>query len=266
MEFTRPVVVYLPCYNCEKTVADTLSLIPAPLADRIECLVVDNCSPDRTAEAAAEAARGGTLRFPVRVIRACANLGYPGSQKLAYSLICRSPAVEHAVMLHGDGQYPPEMLAPLVEKAAAGAAVVQGYRSKSAYPAQEETPLGTYLVIKSLNLMESALTGYRRKEWHSGFVMYRTDFLRRVPLHLLSNTMHFDGEMLMCAGVLGLEVAAVPIYKRYKQLETFRGGARRKYVLDVLGVIARFRGGYYRRVLTPPVTHTLPDGFTVVAG
>src|SRR5215204_4939552 len=63
-----PVVVFLPAHDEEATVADVLARVPElVLGRRVECLVVDDGSGDRTAELAAAA--GAT------VLSAAANRG-----------------------------------------------------------------------------------------------------------------------------------------------------------------------------------------------
>ncbi len=247
LRFEKDILIYLPCYNCQKHIGETLRGIPAAYHDKAEALVVENRSEDDTAAVALAAAKD--LRFPVRVIRPRENLGYAGSQKLAYSLAVKSGNVKRVIMLHGDGQYPPELLTRLEPFLAGDAAVVNGYRSKRSFPVREETPTGAYLAIKALNEVENLITGYRRTEWHSGFVMYATEFLRQVPLQRLTRTRHLDGEMLMCAGILRQKVISVPIYKRYKGCEAFAGPERRRYVWRALDCMWRCRLGYHRRVL-----------------
>lgn len=230
----------------------------------MECLVIDNQSSDGTSDAVLAEIRSGGPGFPVHVIRPRANLGYAGSQKLAYALACASPAVRNVIMLHGDGQYPPELLRLYEPYLETDFAIVSGYRSKKAFPQQEETPWGTYAVIKTLNLIESLVTLQWRREWHSGFVMYSTDFLRKVPLRRLSTSCHINGEMLMLAGVRKSRTASVPIYKRYKGHEAFAGAARFRYVLRVFGLMWKYRLGHHRRLLRGPI-EPVEDAFDLLA-
>jgi len=256
LNFQRPVLVYVPCRNCEKKIEQTLGEIPEEFFDRMECLVVDNHSPDRTSQIVSELIRNRTLPFKVHLIRTREDLGYAGSQKLAFSLALQSPAVKRVIMLHGDGQYPPELLKDLLPHLESKLAVVTGYRSKKVFPEKEETPFVTNQVIRVLSSMESFCLGIDQKEWHSGFVMYHRDFLARVPFQHLSPWMHIDGEFLICAAMLGEETLSIPIYKRYKEFEAFRGLPRLLYLGHVLLVVLRYRTGHYHRLLKrnpPPV-------------
>lgn len=263
--FEKPLLVYVPCYNCEAHVAGTIAGIPAAFHERIECLVVDNRSEDRTAEIVRELIERRRHPFRITLISPATNLGYAGSQKLAYSLALRSSAVERVIMLHGDGQYPPEGLAQLLPYAAGEEAIVNGYRDRKAFPDREETPLLTYATIKAMSWLENAVTGLHQKEWHTGFVMYRTAFLRRLPFPELSPTPHIDGEFLMCAGALQERTAAVPIYKRYKQHEAFGGIARIRHVLDSLRLMLRYRRGHYHRLLREHLPRPFEAPFEILA-
>lgn len=248
-EFRKPVLVYVPCHNCEPKIAQTLREIPADYHGIMECLVVDNHSRDRTAQIVAGLIRRRELAFRTHLARTRENLGYAGSQKLAFSLAVAAPAVRRVIMLHGDGQYPPQLLALLRPHLESGAAVVTGYRSKRVFGPQEETPRSTDLVIKVLSAIESLVLGIHRREWHSGFVMYGREFLARVPFQRLGPWMHIDAEFLILAALLGAETRSIPIYKRYRGFKPFDGLPRLRYVGHVFRVMLRYRCGHYHRLL-----------------
>ena len=264
LKFRRPILVYLPCYNCEPFIVSTIAAIPSEYHDRIEVLVVDNNSTDHSRERVLEYVQKTPPPFPVHLIRCHTNVDYPGSQKTAYILACRSAAVEKVVMLHGDGQYSPELLKLLEPYFSRDVALVQGTREKGVFGKQEETPAPTRWIIKGLGRIESWLTGIKAVEWHSGFVMYSKSFLEKVPLARLSETRHIDGEMIMCASLLGEELVSLPIWKLYAGYIPFGGFERYKYVWHVAVVVKRFKFGYHRKILEGPVDHTLPCDFDVL--
>jgi glycosyltransferase involved in cell wall biosynthesis len=264
LNFQKPVLVYLPCYNCAETVLTTLSAIPTEMHADIECLVIDNQSPDGTAQIVSRAIQENRFPFKIAVIQPQDNIGYAGSQKLAYSLAVKSERVKNVIMLHGDGQYPAELVAGFRDYLGQGLAIVNGCRSKRVFFRKEETPWLTYLIIKCLSGLESALLGIRQKEWHSGFVMYSTDFLRKIPLAQLSATMHIDGEFLMCAAVLGEPTRSLPIYKKYKELDALGGWKRIEHILNVFKLIRKYKQGHYHRILNAPMPAAVAYGFKIV--
>ncbi len=264
VRFDKPVIVYLPCYNCATTVVETLRNIPSQLSDQIECVVVDNCSPDNTSQVVKKEAESGDYPFRIVCLRPMQNLGYAGSQKLLYHLATQNPAVKHIMLLHGDGQYPSHLIADFIQHNQNGYAIVNGFRSKGSYPDKEETPWSTYSIIKVLSAIESFLLTIPQKEWHSGMVMYSTDFLRRVPLSGLSGTMHIDGEFLMCVHLLKMETKAIPIYKKYRDLTAFEGWQRIKHVLNVFRLIFKYHRGYYSRIVRRPELNRFEEPFEVI--
>ncbi|MFM8304521.1 MAG: glycosyltransferase family 2 protein, partial [Actinomycetota bacterium] len=115
------VGIVVVAYNAERTLAATLDRIDPDFATTVcEILVLDDYSADRTAMVAAQY-RDDHPDLPVTVIRQQRNLGYGGNQKSGYRY-----ALDHgwdvAVMLHGDGQYAPELLESMVEPILAGRA------------------------------------------------------------------------------------------------------------------------------------------------
>ena len=238
--FIKKLLIYIPAHNCADTIVGVIRGIPPEVSSIADIIVVDNSSSDGTQARLEEAREANLLPLGLTVMRTSSNLGYAGSQKLAYKLAVSSPSVEWVIMLHGDGQYPSGLTALFLPFLESPVSVCYGYRSKLKFR-EEETPWLTWLTIKVLSLLESCVTGVFRKEWHTGFVMYRTSFLRKVALDKLTQTPHIDGNLLFVSGAMGLKTAAVPIYKRYKELTPFEGAARREYVLDVLRLMFEFR-------------------------
>lgn len=265
LTFERRVLVYIPVYNCADKIVSVLDEIPPEVWAVADFMVVDNCSTDDTARLVLEADRSGKYPRRVHLIQPPRNLGYAGSQKLAYKIAVRSPSVEKVIMLHGDGQYSPELLKLFVPLLDSTYGVVYGFRDRRAFPSHEETPRGSYMTIKVMSAVESYLTGVRRKEWHTGFVMYGREFLSRVDLDNLTSTPHIDGNLLFVSGLLDESVLAVPIWKRYRGYKSFAGLRRPKYLFDVFSLIVRFRLNNRRFVRTAE-TPERPIEYTVLTG
>jgi glycosyltransferase involved in cell wall biosynthesis len=241
LNFERDLLVYIPAYNCADHIISVLDEIPANFWNIAEVLIVDNRSTDDTVKTIQQMLAQNRWPGMVHLVQPSQNLGYAGSQKLAYSIALRSEGVKHVIMLHGDGQYPPELINDFLPFIESDYGIVYGYRDKSEYPDLEETPAGAYRVIKVLSAIESYVTGHRRKEWHSGFVMYSHEFLSRVDLDQLTDTYHIDGHMHFVAGELDEPVMAIPIWKRYKGYAPLTGLKRIRYLIDVLRLLVAFR-------------------------
>jgi glycosyltransferase involved in cell wall biosynthesis len=248
--FNKSILLFIPCRNCETSIVEVISNIPQELRGQIECLIIDNQSTDSTSELVFKEINNENHPFKINLIKTKNDIGYAGSQKLAYLLATQSPNVKYVIMLHGDGQYDPSLLKDFVPLINNKYAIVNGFRDKRTYPHREETPFITYYIIKILSWFESLITGHTHKEWHSGFVMYDSDFLRKIPLQFLSDIPHIDAEFLICAGILNENTKSIPIYKNYDGYEAFCGLPRIRHVLNVFKIMFKFRIGYYHTILT----------------
>ncbi len=94
MGTTRRIVVVLPAYNAEKTLAPTLADVPSGSVD--EYILVDDGGTDRTVEIA--------RRLGLTVIVHPQNRGYGGNQKTCYRHALERGA-DIVVMIHPDYQY-----------------------------------------------------------------------------------------------------------------------------------------------------------------
>ncbi len=241
LRFDTDLLIYVPAYNCSDYIISVLDEIPTDILAISEILIVDNHSTDDTVDKIQRARCENRWDAPVHLIQPPENLGYAGSQKLAYSIALLSTRVKRVIMLHGDGQYPPELLGNFMPFTDSEYGVVYGYRDKSEYPDLEETPTGAYRVIKILSAIESYVTGHPRKEWHSGFVMYSREFLLRVNLDGLTDTYHIDGHLHFVAGELDEHGKAIPSWKRYKGYAPLTRMKRVRYLFDVLKLLVAFR-------------------------
>lgn len=249
IKFKKSILLYVPAFNCEKNILNVLSSIPDKMHDQIDCLVIDNQSSDNTWKILVDNLDGFRNKFNLKIIRTKENIGYAGSQKLAYSIALENKAVKYVAMLHGDGQYDSKFLPDLIEKIKNNYALVNGFRDKKTFPNNEETPLHTYYIIRILNWLENIVTGINCKEWHSGFVIYSTTFLKKIPLDKLSKTPHIDGEFILMANILEKKISSIPIYKKYKDHIPFQGFDRIKHVFNTLFIMLKYRFGFFHNII-----------------
>jgi len=111
----RTLAVLVPCLDEEATVARVVSAVPAavPGFDRVEVVVIDDGSSDRTAERAAAAG--------ARVVRHSTNLGLGRTFRDGVEEALRLGAAA-AVTIDGDGQFDPAEIPRLVAPLLAGEA------------------------------------------------------------------------------------------------------------------------------------------------
>jgi glycosyltransferase involved in cell wall biosynthesis len=238
------LAVIIPAYNSASSLPPTLKRLAAAggRLPGFTALLVDDGSSDGTAEAARSAA--AALGLDLEVLTHPANRGYGAAQKtgLAAALErgCRA-----AVLLHSDGQYAPEELPEVVAPLLAGAAdVCVGSRLLSGLALRQGMPAARYWANRLLTALENRVFGLRFAEYHTGYMAYSADALRAIKFSTLTDRFHFDGEMLLCAGKLGLRVSQVPVSAYYGPGSSSLAPV--PYLAEVAGVLLRYlRRGYF---------------------
>ena len=206
--------IFVLAYNAEKLLADTLRRIPEDVWRAVEVVyVVDDCSQDETTRAA--------LDFPghrdkLVVFRNRINRRYGGNQKFGYQYAI-DRGIDAVVMLHGDGQYAPEMLPQIFRALVEGDAdMVNASRMIARRDALAGgMPLYKFVANIGLTAFENALSGLRMSEFHSGYRGYSTRFLRRIPLWENSDEWHFDSQILFQAKAANAKIVEIAIPTHY---------------------------------------------------
>lgn len=209
------ILIMIVAFNAEKHISRVLARIPyEQLEGSYEIAVFDDASEDKTSQAALEAAKHVPL--PIRVLSNPQNLGYGGNQKLGYQLAIQE-GFDAVVMLHGDGQYAPELLPkilnPITEKKSR---IVLGSRmlDKSSALAGG-MPFYKWIGNQALTFIENKIIGTKLSEFHTGYRAYHTDALRNIPFQFNANGFHFDTEILIQLVLAGEEIAEVSIPTHY---------------------------------------------------
>src|SRR5439155_7469100 len=193
------LLIFVIAYYAESTLASVLERIPKTVFEEFDCevLIVDDASEDKTFEIGHEY-RSAHPEIPMVVLRNTLNQGYGGNQKVGYTYAL-ARGFDSVAMLHGDGQYAPEELPRLMQPLVAGQAdAVFGSRMMKTFGAlRGGMPLYKYAGNKILTGLQNALLGTKLSEFHSGYRIYSTKALRRVPFRLNSNEVHFDTEIII---------------------------------------------------------------------
>ena len=96
-------LLFIPCYRCAPQITKVLQSV-APYAKHFdEIIVIDNLSPDQTANRAKAAVEELSLRQVVKIVENPVNLGLGGSHKMAFQYAI-DKAFDHVFILHGDNQ------------------------------------------------------------------------------------------------------------------------------------------------------------------
>lgn len=262
--------IFIPAWNTRDEITRVLEAIPVDLGRACaEVFVLDNASNDGTIDVLRRRLADG-FPFPVRIYRNRANLGYGGSQKVAYSLAVRK-GYDFVAMLHGDGQYPAQKLPDLLAALARDERVGMSYGSRLMETVErDETPWHRRMGVKSLSTLQNLASGLKLAEWYSGFRAFRCDALRRVPFQACAGDYYFDVQIILLLALAGYRIAETPVAKRYEgnrsPVNIYRFGRQvlarvLQYPLERRGLR---KGGLYRpehwdefRHIAPPAPETV---------
>lgn len=212
------VGVLVVAYESADFIEALLDRVPTRLASADHLVLV---SDDASADDTAELAEKWGVEHPeveVEVLRQSHNHGYGGNQKLVYRWAAEH-GIDVAVLLHGDEQYPPEMIPALVEPILAGEAdVVHGSRMIIRGGARRGgMPLNRFLGNRSLSWMLNRMAGSDLTEWFSGFRAYRVSTLASLDLESLPDGFDFDTAITLQLLARGHQVDEVAIPTRYAE-------------------------------------------------
>ena len=208
MDRKQKVLIFIISYNHETLLTKVLERIPESLNDHskadFEVLIIEDCSPDNTFNVGYRFLENYN-RFKTTILSNPVNQGFGGNQKLGYQYAIEQ-GFDHVVLVHGDGQYAPELIPELIEPLLNGEAdAVFGSRMMHPRDALKGgMPLYKWLGNKVLTGIENWLMGSNLSEWHSGFRLYSVSALRQIPFQYNSNYYDFDSQIII--QLLGLQL------------------------------------------------------------
>ena len=204
------IAIVIPCYRVEKQIHEVIAALPRYLK---HIIVVDDASPDATAEVVRKSAQQDR-----RILLICheKNQGVGGAMITGFRKALELGA-QIIVKVDGDGQmdpaYLPELLTPLIE---GRADYTKGNRFRD-FRALQTMPLIRRLGNMALTFLTKAATGY----WNlfdptNGFVAIRSHVLAQLPLDQIDRRFFFETSMLASLYLIGAVVRDVPIPARYQ--------------------------------------------------
>jgi len=203
----KRVVVVLPAYNAEVTLARTLREIDRTVVD--EVLMVDDASTDETVAVA--------RNLGLRPIVHTNNRGYGGNQKTCYAAALDQGA-DIVVMLHPDYQYSPRLVVPLAGMIAYGEYdLALGSRILSQSAVDGGMPRYKYVSNRVLTLLENILVSYKLSEYHTGLRAFSRELLSTLNLDLNSDDFVFDNQIIVQALAAGARIGELSCPTRYNE-------------------------------------------------
>ena len=206
MVLHQKVVVVLPAYNAQPTLAKTLAEIDRSWVDDI--VLVDDASQDATAELAKELGIQHVLVHEQ-------NRGYGGNQKSCYRKALELGA-DIVVMVHPDYQYTPKLLNALISMVASGvydAVFASRILGKGAL--QGGMPRYKYWSNRFLTAIQNLLMGQHLSEYHTGYRAYHKRVLNAVNFDLNSDDFVFDNQIVSQTFNAGFSIGELSCPTRY---------------------------------------------------
>jgi len=232
--------ILVVAYNAASTLASVLDRIRPDFMPRVsEILVCDDHSKDST-YLVGLGYKQLMPEVPLTVVRQPRNFGYGGNQKSGYQW-----AIDHdldiVVLLHGDGQYAPEVLEQIVAPLESGECdAVLGSRMLEPGSARKGgMPLYKYFGNRILTTAQNVLAGTSLSEWHSGYRAYSVRALRDIPFHENSDGFVFDTQIITQLVEAGKRIVEVPIPTYYGDEICYVNGLG--YASDVMKHVIRYR-------------------------
>jgi glycosyltransferase involved in cell wall biosynthesis len=195
----KRIGILIVTFNAVTTLTKVLKRITPNVWKNVEEIAVfDDASQDATYELAMGLK---TLRQleKLQVLSNSKNLGYGGNQKAGYRYFMEK-GFDIVVLLHGDGQYAPEVLSHLYHPLVADDAdAVFGSRMMKTYGGALKggMPLYKYVGNRILTTFENSALGMNLTEFHSGYRAYSLHALRNIDFSHMTDDFHFDTEIII---------------------------------------------------------------------
>ena len=234
------IAVFVVAYNAASSLKKTLERIPKEIYDILECIyIIDDFSDDETCRI------GKTFRKDkkwekLKVFRNPKNYGYGGNQKIGYRYAIEQ-GFDYVVLLHGDGQYAPELLPDIIYPVIfEGKEVVFGSRMiKKTNALKGKMPLYKFIGNIILTKLQNILLNTKMSEFHSGYRLYSTNVLSSIPFELNTDDFNFDTQIIIQCFSLGIDIYEIPISTYYGDEICYVNGI--KYAKDVIKDVIEYR-------------------------
>lgn len=243
MQGEKKVSIIMPARNAARHIEAVIRRIPEDFWPHIKNLwIINDGSTDGTGERIVSLMD----RYPaVQGVYLRNNKGYGAAVQIGLRQ-CLEDRCDYAVCLHADGQYPPELMPRFLETMQEKRwDILQGSRLSSGSALSGGMPLYKFIAGKVMTFFENLTFNLRMSDYHSGYLFYSGQTLRRIPFYKFSKSFDFDLECIASARANNLAIGELPIPTRYADEISYLNPLL--YGFRVLWILAKYRLGFYRR-------------------
>ncbi len=210
----KKIAIFIPAYEHTKTLPSVLDRISDEIKKKSsEIFVIDDASSDNT-YLLAKGYKVDRKLGKLNVYKNEKNKGYGGNQKIAYHYAIKK-GYDIIAMLHGDGQYAPEVLPRLLKPLENDEADMVFGSRMIGNPLKGGMPLYKFFGNKILTFIENLMLGTNLSEFHSGYRLYNVHALKKIPFNFNSDNFHFDTEIIIQFVDKKLRIVELPIPTYY---------------------------------------------------
>jgi len=234
------VGLFIVAYNAQRHIEEVLSRVPEQIRNKFaEVYIIDDSSMDNTIDVAINA--GKRLFYNnLKVLKTPFNRGYGGNQKLGY-LYAIAKKMDFVILLHGDGQYPPEFLPQMINTFREDdvAAVFASRMINRLDALKGGMPFYKWVGNQILTLFENIVLKASLSEFHTGYRAYRVSVLEHLPFSHNSNDFHFDTEIIIQLIANNFRIKEFPIPTHYGDEVCHVNGM--KYALNCVKSVIKYK-------------------------
>ncbi len=208
-------LIFIVAYNHENFIDKVLERLPKSiLKENYEILVVDDASIDKTFEIATNWSNKNK-KINIKILKNNRNYGYGGNQKIGMEYAIKNK-FDTLILLHGDGQYAPEIIYKLLKfHIKHKASLTLGSRMMNKKNALKgKMPLYKFIGNIILTKLQNFILNTNLSEFHTGYRIYSIKSLKEIKFELNTNKYHFDTEIIIQHIAKKFKIAefAIPTY------------------------------------------------------